>query len=209
MTIFETVKSQITVKQAAQHFGMTISRSNLTRCPFHDDHTPSLRLNDDYFYCFGCHASGDVINLCAKLMNLNSLQAAQYLLSAFRLVPTDKPLSERKPPPIRHDLERERHAIRVLERYHALLTDWKVRYAPQSPDDEIDDRYAEACNLIDYVQFLLDRLSLDKRECRAAALAMLGKDRVIEGLERILENHREEVDALGNTKPTASRSKSP
>ena len=30
-------------------------------CPFHNDRTPSMKV-DSRFYCFGCGASGDVID---------------------------------------------------------------------------------------------------------------------------------------------------
>lgn len=35
-------------------------RYTLINCPFHDDSTPSFKLNDDNsFYCFGCEAKGN------------------------------------------------------------------------------------------------------------------------------------------------------
>jgi len=63
MNIFETVKAAVTVRQAAEHYGLKINRSGMICCPFHDDRHPSLKLNEDYFYCFGCGAKGDVIDL--------------------------------------------------------------------------------------------------------------------------------------------------
>ncbi len=53
MNIFETVKAAVTVRQAAEHYGLKINRSGMICCPFHDDRHPSLKLNEDYFYCFG------------------------------------------------------------------------------------------------------------------------------------------------------------
>lgn len=35
-------------------------RYKMIRCPFHDDSTPSFKLNDDNsFYCFGCDVQGN------------------------------------------------------------------------------------------------------------------------------------------------------
>ena len=48
-------------------------------CPFHRDRTPSLKLNDTYFYCFGCHATGDVIDFTARIYGLSNVQAAKKL----------------------------------------------------------------------------------------------------------------------------------
>ena len=63
MTLFELVKQTIHVRDAAEHYGLQVNRSGMCRCPFHDDRHPSMKLNEKYFYCFGCGATGDVIDL--------------------------------------------------------------------------------------------------------------------------------------------------
>ncbi len=63
MNIFEEAKATISVKQAANRYGLEPNHSGMIRCPFHEDKHPSMKLNEDYFYCFGCGASGDVIEL--------------------------------------------------------------------------------------------------------------------------------------------------
>ena len=83
MTIYEKVKSAVTVKQAAERYGLDFDRKGMVRCPFHDDRHPSMKLNEDYFYCFGCGASGDVIALTAKLTGLSPGEAAQRLTEDF------------------------------------------------------------------------------------------------------------------------------
>ena len=50
MTLFETVKNSVTVKQAAEHYGCKVNRGDMICCPFHDDLHPSMKLNRDYFY---------------------------------------------------------------------------------------------------------------------------------------------------------------
>ena len=46
MNLFQTVKAAITVRQAAALYGLPITTTGMTRCPFHEDHTPSMKLND-------------------------------------------------------------------------------------------------------------------------------------------------------------------
>lgn len=77
MDIFTTVKAAVTVRQAAEHYGLQVSRNGMTCCPFHDDRHPSMKLNERYFYCFGCGVTGDVIDLVARLFDLSSYEAAQ------------------------------------------------------------------------------------------------------------------------------------
>ena len=48
MNLFETVKSAVTVKQAAEYYGCKVNRGDMICCPFHDDRHPSMKLNRDY-----------------------------------------------------------------------------------------------------------------------------------------------------------------
>ena len=90
MNLFESVKAAVTVRQAAEHYGLEVNRGNMVCCPFHNDRIPSMKLNEDYFYCFGCGAHGDVIDLVARLFNLSSYDSAKKLAYDFGIDP-DKP----------------------------------------------------------------------------------------------------------------------
>ncbi len=68
MNIFEEAKATISLKQAAAHYGLEPTQNGMVRCPFHEDKHPSMKLNEDYFYCFGCGASGDVVELTRRKM---------------------------------------------------------------------------------------------------------------------------------------------
>ena len=49
MTIFEAVKSMVTPRMAAEHFGLNVSRNGMVCCPFHDDQHPSMKLYEDHY----------------------------------------------------------------------------------------------------------------------------------------------------------------
>ena len=61
-------------------------RNGMACCPFHDDKNPSMKLNEEYFYCFGCGATGDVIDFAAKLFDLSPKEAAEKLAQDFGLI---------------------------------------------------------------------------------------------------------------------------
>ena len=63
------------------------------------------------------------------------------------------------------------------------LEDWKVRYAPKNMDDDYDDRFVEACQMLDYVEYLADILTVGDLELRTATVKDLMKDGMIGGLE--------------------------
>ena len=77
MRLFETIKETVTVGQAAEYYGMKLGRNNMICCPFHNDHHPSMKLNTTYYYCFGCGATGDVIQFVANLFGLSNYEAAK------------------------------------------------------------------------------------------------------------------------------------
>ena len=86
MNVFEAVKQSVTTRQAASFYGIRVGRNGMVCCPFHNDRTPSMKV-DSRFYCFGCGASGDVIDLAALLHGLGKREAAvrQYSESQFHL----------------------------------------------------------------------------------------------------------------------------
>ena len=178
MNLFETVKNSVTVKQAAERYGYKINRSDMICCPFHDDHHPSMKLNRDYFYCFGCGATGDVIDFVVRLFGLSSYEAAKKLAYDFGIDPDNPPVAMalKKPYPLARAFRNdEMHCQRVLCDYLHLLERWKVEYAPQIPEDNPDDRFVEACHMIEYVNYLLDILMFAELEQRVKAVDMLLK----------------------------------
>ena len=68
--------------------------------------------------------------------------------------------------------------FRVLTDYLHLLEDWKVRYAPKTPDDALDDRFVEACQMLDYIEYLADILTVAiwKNGCRSGRADEGGQD---------------------------------
>ena len=86
MNIFKQTKESITTRQAAEMYGVKISRNNMASCPFHNDRTPSMKV-DKRFHCFGCGADGDVIDLCQGFTvsvvwkrHKRQLQTLEYLM---------------------------------------------------------------------------------------------------------------------------------
>ena len=198
MNLFETVKSAVTVKQAAEHYGCKVNRGDMICCPFHDDRHPSMKLNRDYFYCFGCGANGDVIDFVARLFGLSSYEAAKKLAYDFCIDP-DKPpaaMALKKPYPLARAFRNDEiYCQRVLCDYLHLLEEWKAKYAPQSPKDDPDDRFVEACQMIEYVNYLLDVLMFAELEQRVKAVDALLKDGTIAELEQRLKHLEKEVQS--------------
>ena len=199
MTLFELVKQNICVPDAAEHYELQVNRNGMCHCPFHEDRHPSMKLNKRYFYCFGCGATGDVIDLVARLFDLSNYEAAQKLAQDFGIDPDKPPAAIALPKPERPlpkaYRQKEVRCLRVLCDYLHLLESWKVQHAPKTPEDDLDDRFVEACQMLDYVEYLADLLIAAELEQRVKIVEMLNKDDLIAGLEERLDRLKKEDDA--------------
>ena len=167
MTIYGTIKAAISVKQAAEHYGLKVNRNGMACCPFHNDRHPSLKLNEDYFFCFGCGAKGDVIDLVARLFNMSSYEAAQKLASDFGLDP--------KPPTV------------------AAMVKPKRPYIRQFREDEMLCFRVEACQMNCPIEYMADVLTVGDLEERVALVDELMKEGKITFLQEYITRKKKEV----------------
>ena len=173
--VFEMVKQSVTVREAAERYGIEVKRGGMACCPFHDDKNPSMKLNEEYFYCFGCGATGDVIDLTARLYNLSPKEAAEKLAQDFGLI------YDSQAPPRRNYVrqkteaqkfqENRDHAFRVLADYFHLLRKWEAGYTPKTPEEPMHPRFLEAVQQKDYIGYLLDSFLEDSPEEQKAWIA--------------------------------------
>ena len=174
MNLFESVKSSITTREAAEHYGIHVGRSGMCRCPFHNDRTPSMKV-DERFHCFGCQADGDVISFTSRLFDLSPKDAALELASDFGIAYDEHlPLYiVRKHPEISKE-ERFQHqasyCFSELAAYRNQLVQWQEQYAPQSPDDDLHPRFLEALHHLDDVEYQLDVLQYGTDQERQEAV---------------------------------------
>lgn len=166
--VFEAVKQSVTVREAAQMYGIEVNRSGMACCPFHDDKNPSMKLNEEYFYCFGCGATGDVIDFTARLYNLSPKEAAEKLAQDFGLAYDSQAPPRRRY--VRQKTEAQKfkedrgHAFRVLADYFHLLRKWETDYTPKTPEENPHPRFMEAIQKKDYMGYLLDFFLEDSPE---------------------------------------------
>ena len=153
MNVFEVVKENVTARQAAEAYSLKVGRTGMACCPFHSDKSPSMKL-DERYYCFGCGATGDAVDLTAKLFGIELKEAAVKLAEDFglnyasRQKPSIRPRI-REPTPEQKYQKEENNCYKVLTDYFHLLREWEKKYAPKQPDEEWNDEYgSEAADII-------------------------------------------------------------
>ena len=193
MNLFQTIKAAITVNQTAALYGLPVTPNGMVCCPFHEDHTPSMKLNDTYYYCFGCGATGDVIDLTARLFDLSCLQAARKLVQDFDLSP-DKPPSGvvalPKPLATLSDAQQEdiAYCLRVLHDYRDLLTQWQTEFAPLSPEEPLNERFVEALHMLATVDDLINCLAFGPASRKAIVARQLLAGQLLPMVESRLDS---------------------
>ena len=198
MNIFQTVKENVTARQAAEQYGLKVNKNGMVCCPFHDDRHPSMKV-DKGFCCFACGAKGDVITFVADFFHLAPLEAAKKLAEDFQIpIFTDsskkRNTSKKKEKPKRtlYQTEKkfeewERKSIRVLSDYLHLLKEWERNFRPESME-KIDERYVEAVQNREKVEFQLDTLLWGTEDEKEAVIHDLGKG--VEDIERRVREYR-------------------
>lgn len=165
--LFKTVKTAVTARQAAERYGMNVNRHGMVCCPFHEDKSPSMKL-DERYYCFGCGVTGDAVDLTAKLLDLTPKEAALRLASDFG-VEVSEDENGRKVAVLKMSTAKQARtgqesiwadrAIHILSDYLCQLNVWEKEYAPQSMDDE--DWHPLFCEALDkktFIEYVLDKL---------------------------------------------------
>ena len=200
MNVFEAVKQSVTTRQAAEFYGFRVNRAGMIACPFHNDRTPSMKV-DKRFHCFGCGADGDAVDFVSRLFELPSKEAAMKLADDFGIgydskqKPSVRP-KIREPTPEQRYRQEESRCYKVLSDYFHHLRTWKQQYAPKQPEDEWHPLFVEALQRESHIEYLLDVLLYGTAEEKKALVAEQRKE--VMNLEQRFAEHPDGHDRGGS-----------
>ena len=85
----ETLKEKINLVEVAGEY-MSLERRGVNYwacCPFHHEKTPSFSINEpnQFYHCFGCGESGNVINFVCNMENIGFMDAVKLLADRVKL----------------------------------------------------------------------------------------------------------------------------
>ena len=177
----DQVKSLVTIREVAEHYGFYPNRAGYICCPFHREKTASLKLYPDGrgWCCFGCHAGGTVIDFVMKLFDIPFRQAILRINADFALGLTwDKPdpavrsavlEARRREARRKAKLEQLEERHRELAAEHCYWWDVLKYFTPVRDGDSvyIHPLYAEAVKKQPYLEYLLDELEEEIAEVKA------------------------------------------
>jgi len=134
MDIADAIKRALSMDAVARYYGYQPNRAGNILCPFHSERTPSLKIYNEPgrgFCCYGCNASGSVIDFVMMLLGIPYSAAVVRLNADFHLG-----LSNERPNPreVRERNARLRDAARIRRTFEA-----EYMRSPQT------FRYSELC----------------------------------------------------------------
>lgn len=121
MSLFSFVRSSLDIITVVEQY-VSLKKYGAYykgRCPFHQEKTASFTVSPhkEIFYCFGCHAKGDVISFTAQLERCSQKEAALILAERHKITLPSEYIS--------HDGDKKNYDEKA--RFHGLLsivTDW-------------------------------------------------------------------------------------
>ena len=78
-----------------------------------------------------------------------------------------------------------------------MLQAWKRLYAPRTPEETWHPHFIEACDRLDYVEYLVDTLIGGDSYERTEVIDMMMTDGMLQKLQKHLKKHREEEKYIG------------
>lgn len=165
----EEIKTFIPIAQAIENYTGDIFTKNKMCCPLHNEKTASFTVYpaNNTFYCFGCGASGSLIDFVKLYFNFPFKEAVMKIACDFgilhaqteeeqriRLAITRKRIFEREEK-IRQAQARKVSYWRAFDRvllYESYLKDFR----PLSVADDPHPLFIEALQNINYARYLLE-----------------------------------------------------
>ena len=172
----QTIKDRLTMREVLEHYGYEPNRAKFICCPFHNEKTPSMKIYEQDFHCFGCGEHGDVISLVQKLFGLSFPDTLKKIDIDFGLnlygehTFDEIRRSHYKQKQTQAERERKKREKEQAENeYWAVFDEWKRlddnkrKYAPKTMEEEWHPLFVEALQKLAYQEYLLDMAEI--RRC--------------------------------------------
>lgn len=174
--VVQTVKDRLTMRDVLLRYGYEPNNRNFMCCPFHNEKTPSMKIFEKYYHCFGCGEHGDIITFVQKLFNLSFQEALKKIDVDFGLnLCGNKTFEELRKSyyqlkQLQAKREREKaEKENANNEYWTAFDEWKRlgdnkrNFAPKTPDEELHPLFVEALQKLAYQEHLLDCLETRRR----------------------------------------------
>ena len=181
MNFADEIKQSVSMIEILQHYGIETDRSNFCRCPFHQERSASFKAYSGSrgFYCYGCHASGSVIDFVMQYFSIPFGDAIKKINEDFSLgLPIGEKLDRRKQLEMNRQAFMRKRAVdaekaeqeRLENAYWSAFDEWKRldtnkrKYAPETPVEPLYPLFVEALKNISGAEYRLECAEIARYE---------------------------------------------
>ena len=172
--LFDVVRRCCSIVDVCAALGIELKKSGrryVCCCPAHAEKTPSCTIfpEENRFYCFGCGARGDVIELFRVVKRYSRPIDAARELAAAAGIPTDadKPCAKKRGEPA---APTDAQLLAAFESWQRTSFYWLRKYAiwadlileelrPRQTTDALHPLFVESLKNREFVRYLLDALA--------------------------------------------------
>lgn len=172
----QTIKDCLTMCEVLERYGYTADRKNFICCPFHNEKTPSMRIYEKDYHCFGCQEHGDVIAFIQKLFGLSFQDTLRKIDADFNLnIYGNHTFEELRQSHYKAKIEADKREKSKKQKekneaeYWEAFDEWerlkenKREYTPRTQNEDLHPLFIEAVQKLPQQEHILDILS--SRRC--------------------------------------------
>lgn len=156
----EEIKDSISMEDVLAMYGLPKpNRAGFICCPFHKEHTPSMKIYPKDYHCFGCGANGDVFSFVRQYEGISFKEAFLRLGGTYENHAENSFAEKRRKYQLamkRRTLEKQRaeneRTKRELREEIKMLY-WHIRLFPP-----LSEEWCEAYNRFEYALYHLEYL---------------------------------------------------
>lgn len=170
MKVTELIYGMVSMHDVVERYHRPGKRGR-TNCPIHNGKDNNFCYTDKVYHCWVCDARGNVVDFVMTLFGLSYIDACRKINEDFNLnIPIDGKMTyeQRREARIKlANIRTERfNEVRRKEaeneRYNALMDEYvrldniRTGLAPKTPDEPINELYAEAVQKLPFIEYRLD-----------------------------------------------------
>lgn len=164
------IKNRLTIDEVIQAYGLNQHMNGKYKCPFHNDHSPSLSTKNGKYKCFVCDAGGDVIDFVKSLYGISFQDAIKKLDNDFNLGLSQSlskeeiyRINQKRKKVEQLKAYREEVNAKYMSTYDKLCSDLKLCNSIKNNSrmkswDEIDENYIKAINRIPILEYMISEM---------------------------------------------------
>lgn len=162
--------SQIPMRDLAERYGIEVNNKNFCCCPFHNEKTPSMRIYEHTFYCFGCGAKRSPIDFIMKIEQVDFKTACKRLDEIYNLGIYSQPTLAKTARMERYKrkiVNNKKLANECKEKYWKAFEEWKkyddcINNCKPKAGEEPSKEFLESLANIEQATYKLSLLEVEK-----------------------------------------------